>query len=155
MHLTTISQRNIVMAPNGKPLITDTGLSQVIARHPGIFPWRLPAESVRWMAPELFISELDEPCTPSSDVWALAMTILEVVSERAPYYPRRQLHATGLAIMDGVLPTQPDNGTVSDDLWIALKMMWTREPKDRVSASFVQWQLDTLRADTLHQLYKL
>lgn len=106
------------------------------------------------MAPELFDSELDDVCTTSSDVWALAMTILEVVSGRLPYYPRRQVHAMGIAIMDGVLPERPDNDTVSDDLWRALNLLWVN-PEIRPCASFVQWQLDTLRTDTLHHLYKL
>ncbi|KZP20578.1 kinase-like protein, partial [Athelia psychrophila] len=68
-----ICGRNIVIAPNGRPLITDTGLSQIIQAQEGIFPWG--ASEVRWMAPELFASELDDACTTSSDVWSLAMTI--------------------------------------------------------------------------------
>ncbi|KZP26799.1 kinase-like protein [Athelia psychrophila] len=150
-----ICGRNIVIAPNGRPLITDTGLTQVIQAQEGIFPWRLPSESVRWMAPELFASELDDAYTTSSDMWALAMTILEVMSGEMPYHPRRQVHATALAIMDGVLPQRPDNGIISDDLWDALNMMWTRNPDIRPHAPFVQWQLDVLRHDMDHHLYKL
>ncbi|KZP26787.1 kinase-like protein [Athelia psychrophila] len=150
-----ICGRNIVIAPNGRPLITDTGLTQVIQAQEGIFPWRLPSESVRWMAPELFASELDDAYTTSSDVWALAMTILEVMSGEMPYHPRRQVHATALAIMDGVLPQRPDNGIISDDLWDALNMMWTRNPDIRPHAPFVQWQLDVLRHAVEHPLYKL
>ncbi|KZP27873.1 kinase-like protein [Athelia psychrophila] len=150
-----ICGRNIVIAPNGRPLITDTGLTQVIQAQEGIFPWRLPSESVRWMAPELFFADVDDACTISSDVWALAMTVLEVVSGEMPYHPRRQVHATGLAIMDGVLPQRPDNGSVSDDLWDALNMMWTRSPSVRPHAPFVQWQLDVLRHDMEYPLYKL
>ncbi|KZP28356.1 kinase-like protein, partial [Athelia psychrophila] len=160
-----ICGNNILIAPNGRPLITDTGLSQVIQSQAGIFPWRGASESVRWTAPELFMkfdSDLDdaasEPdgacaCTTSSDVWALAMTILEVMSGRMPYsHPRRMLYMVGFAIMDGILPQRPDGGTVSDDLWGVLNAMWTRSPGDRPCASFVQAQLDALQNNDLHYL---
>ncbi|KZP20568.1 kinase-like protein [Athelia psychrophila] len=149
-----ICGRNIVIAPNGRPLITDTGLSQIIQAHEGIFPWELPSESMRWMAPELFASELDDACTTSSDVWALAMTILEVMSGHIPYYPRGP-HVAGVAIMKGVLPERPDDDSVSDDLWGALNMLWMGNRESRPCASFVQWQLDALRNDTSYHLYKL
>lgn len=107
------------------------------------------------MAPEMFDSELGKGFTASTDVWSLAMTILEVMSGRMPYYPRRQIHATGLAIMDGVLPLRPDNNTISDNLWGVLLTLWARNPEDRPCASFIHWQLDALRPDSLHHLYKL
>ncbi|KAF7976886.1 hypothetical protein HWV62_5429 [Athelia sp. TMB] len=116
-HASKLGLKNIVVAPNGRPLITDTGLSQVIRAQEGIFPWALPSESLRWQAPETFAPELGDAYTASSDVWSLAMTILEVMSGRMPYYPRRQIHATAFAIMDGILPLRPDNDTVSDNLW--------------------------------------
>lgn len=148
-------QKNIVVGPNGRPLITDTGLSQVIRSQEGIFPWALPSESLRWQAPETFEPELGDPYTASSDVWSLAMTILEVMSGRMPYYPRRQIHATAFAIMEGILPQQPDNNSISDHLWGVLKSLWARSPANRPCAAFVQWQLDALRTDNLHHLYKL
>ncbi|KZP02407.1 kinase-like protein, partial [Athelia psychrophila] len=150
-----ICGRNIVIAPNGRPLITDTGLSQIIQAHEGIFSWELPSSGMRWMAPELFSSQLDDACTTSSDVWALAMTILEVMSGRMPYCPRRKALAAGIAIMKGILPERPDNDSVSDDLWRALNMLWIGNPESRPCALFVQWQLDGLRNDTLYHLYKL
>lgn len=107
------------------------------------------------MAPEMFASELGDAFTVSTDVWSLAMTILEVMSGRMPYYPRRQTHATGIAIMDGVLPQRPDNGTISDNLWEVLHTLWARNPDSRPCASFVQWQLEALRTDSLHNFYKL
>ncbi|KZP20573.1 kinase-like protein [Athelia psychrophila] len=149
-----ICGRNIVIAPNGRPLITDTGLTQIIQAQEGIFPWGVPSE-VRWMAPELFASELDDACTTSSDVWALAMTILEVMSGHIPYYLHPVAHAAGVAIMKGVLPEWPDDESVSADLWGALNMLWIGNPESRPCASFVQWQLDGLRNDTLYHLYKL
>lgn len=148
-------QKNIVVSPNGRPLITDTGLSQVIRAQEGIFPWSLPSESLRWQAPETFAPELGDAYTASSDVWSLAMTILEVMSGRMPYYPRRQIHATAFAIMDGVLPQRPDNDSVSDNLWDVLHSLWARSPSDRPCAAFVHWQLEALRTDNLHHLYKL
>ncbi|KZP25961.1 kinase-like protein [Athelia psychrophila] len=148
-----ICGRNIVIAPNGRPLITDTGLTQIIQAHEGIFPWEPPSE-VRWMAPELF-SELDDACTTSSDVWALAMTILEVMSGHMPYYPHRKALAAGIAIMEGVLPDRPDNDIISDDVWGALNLLWIGNPGSRPCASFAQWHLDALRNDTLYHLYKL
>ncbi|KAF7982383.1 hypothetical protein HWV62_28465 [Athelia sp. TMB] len=150
-----ICGKNIVVAPNGRPLITDAGLSQVIQAQEGIFPWALPSEYLRWQAPETFGADLDDIYTASSDVWSLAMTILEVVSGRMPYYPRRQLHATAFAIMDGVLPQRPDNDTVSDSLWDVLRTSWAKNPCDRPCAASVQEQLDALRTDSLHYLYKL
>ncbi|KAF7974160.1 hypothetical protein HWV62_13277 [Athelia sp. TMB] len=150
-----ICGKNIVVAPNGCPLITDAGLAQVIRSQEGIFPWATPSESLRWQAPETFGPDLDDAYTASSDVWSLAMTILEVMSGRVPYYPRRQIHATAFAIMDGVLPKRPDNDTVSDSLWSVLCTSWAKNPSDRPCAAFVQQQLDAQRAGHLHHLYKL
>ncbi|KAF7982386.1 hypothetical protein HWV62_28471 [Athelia sp. TMB] len=150
-----ICGKNIVVAPNGCPLITDAGLSQVIRAQEGIFPWALPSESLRWQAPETFGPDIDDAYTASSDVWSLAMTILEVMSGRMPYYPRRQVHATAFAIMNGVLPLRPDNDTVSDGLWDLLHTSWARIPSNRPCAAFVQQQLEDLRTDNLHHLYKL
>lgn len=119
---------------------------------------------MRWTAPELFVKfdiELDDAtsdpdsataCTASSDVWALAMTILEVMSGRMPYHPQRILYLVGFAIMDGALPKRPDNGTISDDLWIALNAIWKQSPENRPCASSVQWQLDALQDDESHHL---
>ncbi|KAF7967351.1 hypothetical protein HWV62_34655 [Athelia sp. TMB] len=150
-----ICGKNIVVAPNGCPLITDAGLSQVIRSQEGIFPWALPSEYLRWQAPETFETDLDDTYTASSDVWSLAMTILEVMSGRMPYYPRRQLHATAFAIMDGVLPQRPDNDTVSDSLWEMLHAFWAKNPCDRPCAALMQQQLEAMRTDNLHHLYKL
>ncbi|KAF7974158.1 hypothetical protein HWV62_13273 [Athelia sp. TMB] len=150
-----ICGKNILVAPNGRPLITDAGLAQAIRSQEGIFPWAVPSESLRWQAPETFGPDLDDAYTASSDVWSLAMTVLEVMSGRVPYYPRRQIHATAFAIMDGVLPKRPDNDTVSDGLWDVLRTSWAKNPSDRPCAAFVQQQLDALRADHLHHLYKL
>ncbi|KAF7984312.1 hypothetical protein HWV62_15293 [Athelia sp. TMB] len=149
-----ICGKNIVVAPNGRPLITDTGLARVIQAQEGIFPWALPSDSLRWRAPETFSSE-DDANTASSDVWSLGMTILEVMSGRMPYYPRRQLPATIFAITDGVLPVRPDNDTVSDSLWSLLHTIWAQSPENRPCAIFVQGQLEILRSDNLHHLYKL
>ncbi|KAF7981799.1 hypothetical protein HWV62_31899 [Athelia sp. TMB] len=149
-----LALKNIVVAPNGRPLITDTGLARVIQAQEGIFPWALPSDSLRWRAPETFSSE-DDANTTGSDVWSLGMTILEVMSGRMPYYPRRQLHATIFAITDGVLPVRPDNDTVSDSLWSLLHTIWAQNPENRPCATFVQGQLETLRSDNLHHLYKL
>lgn len=154
-HIYLSLQKNIVVAPNGCPLITDAGLAQAIRSQEGIFPWATPSQSLRWQAPETFGPDLDDAYTTSSDVWSLAMTILEVMSGRAPYYPRRQIHATAFAIMDGVLPKRPDNDTVSDGLWDVLRTSWAKNPSDRPCAAFVRRQLEALRADNLYHLYKL
>ncbi|KAF7968472.1 hypothetical protein HWV62_30489 [Athelia sp. TMB] len=154
-HANKLDLKNIVVAPNGCPLVTDAGLAQAIRSQEGIFPWAVPSESLRWQAPETFGPDLDDAYTASSDVWSLAMTILEVMSGRVPYYPRRQIHATAFAIMDGVLPKRPDNDTVSDSLWDVLRTSWAKNPSDRPCAALVRRQLETLQADNLHHLYKL
>ena len=144
-----------MVSPNGRPLITDTGLSQVIRAQEGIFPWSLPSESLRWQAPETFAPELGDAYTASSDVWSLAMTILEVISGRVPYCLQSRIHLVAFDIIDGILPQRPDNNTVSDSLWRILNMLWVRNPLGRPCAAFVQRQLDALRTDNVNFLYML
>lgn len=107
------------------------------------------------MAPEVFDPEISDPCTKSSDVWSLAMTILEVMSGEMPYHPRRMIHPTAIAIMEGVLPQRPENGSISDELWGVLRMLWQQNPEERPCAAFVEWQLEALRTNNLYCLYKL
>ncbi|KAF7974152.1 hypothetical protein HWV62_13261 [Athelia sp. TMB] len=148
---------NILITPDSCPLITDTGLSDVIRSQKGIFPWALPSESLRWQAPEVFMRDLHVggACTASSDIWSLAMTILEVMSGQMPYYPQKRIQLVAHDIIDGILPRRPDDSTISESLWRVLNTLWVRSPFGRPNAAFVQWQLDALRTESLHFLSML
>jgi serine/threonine protein kinase len=71
-------QKNILINDNGEACITDFGVARAVE----CSGFTTIAGSYRWMAPEFFdeISSL----TTAVDVWAFAMTVLEVGHRLAP-----------------------------------------------------------------------
>lgn len=67
------------MSDTGEPLLADFGLS-LIVEDLSCLPIStaiLGAGSTRWMAPELM--EGSDPASKETDIWALGMTVLEVI----------------------------------------------------------------------------
>ncbi|QRW21096.1 Tyrosine kinase specific for activated [Rhizoctonia solani] len=93
--------------------------------------------SIRWVAPEIF---QDEPVTTrASDVYGLAMTILEIASGKVPWSKiSRDIHVIR-RVINGETPDRPAQilDVNGDSLWELLLDCWKLEPKERPSAGSV------------------
>ncbi|KAG9127217.1 hypothetical protein FRC07_000135 [Ceratobasidium sp. 392] len=97
--------------------------------------------ALRWTAPEL-IKEKPDDISTATDVYALGMTILEILTGEAPYsqYPNE---FTCLRVaLDGKLPDRPlkqipADGDWGNMVWTLLISCWKREPKERPTAEQV------------------
>ena len=74
-------QDNILVSADGKPKITDFGISQIMINSMTITRFTAPKGGVRWMAPELLGVNLDDLVsehpshTKATDVWAFGMVV--------------------------------------------------------------------------------
>ncbi|CAE6485492.1 unnamed protein product [Rhizoctonia solani] len=105
--------------------------------------------TMRWAAPEL-LSEQPQSKTMQSDVYALGMTILEVVTGDFPYPDRADVSVIW-AVVRGILPTRPTelgSGEQGDMMWQLLLNCWSRNSSERPSSKQV---VDTL-SEILNQM---
>ncbi|KAF8504148.1 kinase-like domain-containing protein [Gautieria morchelliformis] len=94
-----IKSANVMIDEHGHARLIDFGLAHFIDTHVDV---DLPEGSIRWCAPELF--QPGAVSTPSSDVYAFASTVLELLSRRVPYHTLiERIVISG--VMKGILPS--------------------------------------------------
>jgi len=94
---------------------------------------------VRWSAPEMmdpdrfgFTKNLVSGLpSKSTDIYALGMTILEVLTGRVPF-GRASVAGVVKKVVDGVRPDRPSSA-FSDGLWELLQLSWSEEYEGRES----------------------
>ncbi|CAE6433488.1 unnamed protein product [Rhizoctonia solani] len=96
--------------------------------------------STRWAAPEQLLREA--PVSKPSDVYALAMTILEVFTGKMPYPECQKDYHIIRLVEKGTLPTRPPNDQLKDNeqgdrMWGVLVRCWNHEASSRPSATGV------------------
>jgi serine/threonine protein kinase len=139
-----VTQSNILIKPDGSPALMDHGLHDVTSRISHITTAGV-CKPCRWMAPEV----LDPPesagderpmsiCTPQSDVYAMGMTFLEVITRRPPFSNRRYDTTVILAVIAGALPLRPDISAMSDDAWDLMQDCWKFNPEQRLTVPGVE-----------------
>ncbi|KAG8768575.1 hypothetical protein FRC12_005487 [Ceratobasidium sp. 428] len=131
---------NILISKNYEPLLTDFG-NAILHDRSLQFTYTTAKSnfSVRWTSPEVLDGG---PCSFEADVYALGMTILEVITGVIPYAGLRDM-----AVMNSVNnkrhPKRPDEhiptSSVSGEaLWSMLSRCWAFEPKSRPPVQWVQ-----------------
>ncbi|GJJ12478.1 hypothetical protein Clacol_006720 [Clathrus columnatus] len=132
---------NILMSDDGRPCLSDFGLSSVL-RQEGLTATTEHAGSLAWMSPELLQAQAI-PAIPTtySDVWAYAMTVLEVMTGRRPYSPIEAPATLIENISHGELPPRPQRMKVpeqmSNKIWSLCQRCWRVTPRDRLTMSQV------------------
>ncbi|QRV88286.1 Tyrosine kinase catalytic domain protein [Ceratobasidium sp. AG-Ba] len=134
---------NVLVSDTGVPMITDFG-NAVLEYGTIQFTKtaQLPGFTARWTAPELLESE-DFAQSKEADVYALGMTILEVMSGEVPFANYKQEIRLVLAIVNKKMtPNRPEaeiptGDERSDRLWTLLGRCWSSEPTERPSANEV------------------
>ncbi|KAG8795259.1 hypothetical protein FRC12_016606 [Ceratobasidium sp. 428] len=140
-----LKAQNVLIGPDGVAKLTDFGLS-ILEKSQILFSTTstVGGGSIRWMAPELIESLTDR--TSAADVYALAMTFVEIFTDRVPFY---QL-TDDVKVMYAVLykratPDQPKRLQVGSLLhrewWLLLSRCWSRQPETRPKAA--DWKLIT------------
>ncbi|KAG8720608.1 hypothetical protein FRC09_009272 [Ceratobasidium sp. 395] len=97
--------------------------------------------SVRWMAPELINEGDGRKKSMPTDVYALAMTILEVFTSKLPFDEHKLDPWVTLAVMEGKHPARPpelpmDTG-FGDELWSLMVECWKSRPQHRPTADVI------------------
>ncbi|KAG8730097.1 hypothetical protein FRC11_007426, partial [Ceratobasidium sp. 423] len=131
---------NVLALADGTPVLTDFGNSTFLGRTL-LFTETTREGSLtgRWAAPEL----LEGSGQPSkeADVYALGMTMLEVITGRVPYDGKGDFAVLKLVSKkkhperpNEHIPTESRDG---NKLWRLLKKCWAHDPEKRPSASRV------------------
>ncbi|CAE6506099.1 unnamed protein product [Rhizoctonia solani] len=142
---------NVVVSEEGVPALTDFGnslltdatvkLTQRAGQTSG------PALTLRWSAPEL-IAGTSRP-TRASDIYALGMTILEVISGEWPYPEKSDATVMFLVSIKKEPPELPRaiprNYANMTELWRLLLCCWAYEPGDRPHATEITQTMKDIR----------
>ncbi|KAH7345538.1 kinase-like domain-containing protein [Rhizoctonia solani] len=101
--------------------------------------------SIMSEAPEMLCEQPRKPT--ESDVYALAMTMLEIFTGNVPYPECRREYAVIKKIESGTLPTRPieqlGEDYKGDLMWQLLLTCWNKNPSDRPSAGQVSDSLES------------
>ena len=135
-------QANVMIDQNGQARLADFGLLTFISdpSNPTNSSSVTSAGTTRWMSPELlhperFGFQQSRP-TKKSDCYALAMVILEVLSE-APPFARDKDFIVMRKVIEGERPERPGGVLFTDDLWATLERCWLPRPDDRPTVEAV------------------
>ncbi|CUA67089.1 Vegetative incompatibility protein HET-E-1 [Podospora anserina] [Rhizoctonia solani] len=139
---------NVLVSSDGIAKLADFGLSTVPETSLGFSDTSNPQiGSTRWAAPELLLEEATK--SKESDVYALGMTILEVITGDVPY-PKCKTDAQLIAqLMLGAQPTRPkelEDNNHDNLMWDLLVRCWNKEATARPSAQQVLESLLSMRA---------
>ncbi|KAF8602303.1 kinase-like protein [Ceratobasidium sp. AG-I] len=105
--------------------------------------------TLRWMAPELLLGTDDDENENSApairtfrtDIYALGMTMLEIISGKVPYAEYRQDQGIYRALGKKKPPTRPEEFPNTDEkaakVWKLLLRCWDHEPTGRPDAAEV------------------
>ncbi|KAG8790683.1 hypothetical protein FRC12_011303 [Ceratobasidium sp. 428] len=127
---------NVLMAQDGTLKLTDFGLAimhdaviQFTQTDPG-------GGTCRWMAPELYTENPQR--TRKADVYAMGMTMLEIITGDVPFREIQSGHMIGFAVVNQQRTpdvSELNTGSLEATLLLAiLQACWKYEPKDRPTA---------------------
>ncbi|KAJ4473806.1 kinase-like domain-containing protein [Lentinula aciculospora] len=142
-----IKASNIMINAKFEPLLADFGLSQIVEDITGI-PFtqsRGVSDSYRWFAPE--VCKGQGVLSARSDVYALGMTILELLTHQQPY--QKIKHTTEVVIRreKGELPERPNESRIlqrglDEQLWFLLEDCWRTTASERPKIDEIIQRMD-------------
>ncbi|KAL5514114.1 hypothetical protein ACEPAG_2875 [Sanghuangporus baumii] len=127
---------NILINQKGDLLLADFGLSKVMENVTGVQITHTSgiSESYRWSAPEL----CSDPyiLTTASDVFAFAMTVIELMTGEAPYSHIKRNSEVLIKMGGGERPLRPEGTEIierglDDKLWNLLIRCWAADLAER------------------------
>ncbi|KAG8697861.1 hypothetical protein FRC08_006266 [Ceratobasidium sp. 394] len=143
-----LKAKNILVSDEGMVKLSDFGNSIFVSECSLEFTdtTNTVGGTTRWMAPELLDEDEseDEDTNRSqpADIYALGMTILEVMTARKPYFECKKDAAVIKAATKGQYPRRPDefseNKRFGDERWTLLLGCWKRNPNSRPKVTEVR-----------------
>lgn len=128
---------NVLISLDGCVKLTDFGLTIMHDETLQFSTTDAYGGTLRWMAPELMDSKKPRSCT--TDVWALGMTMLEIITGEMPFSNIRFASALKKEVIEKCgVPIRPD--TILDNsehgpiLWRKLLQCWVYKPEGRITA---------------------
>jgi len=149
-----IKGANILVDSNYRALVADFGLAVVVEESTS----RELKGTTRWMAPELMDPErfgftgesLKQLPSKSTDIYAIGMTILEVLTGCRPFSEINASVTVVCKVMNGGRPDRPPSG-FTDPLWDLLAETWLEQHIDQPQKRPpVSTTLDLLKKDVDH-----
>ncbi|KAG1797208.1 uncharacterized protein BJ212DRAFT_1406401 [Suillus subaureus] len=90
--------------------------------------------NVRWMAPELLVLEREDgsPAQPSkqSDIFSFGSIMLQVLTNKIPYYYLLNDPAVILAMHKSEKPSQSHYPVLLEKHWQFIEQCWSTDPRD-------------------------
>jgi len=135
-----IRAENVLISDDGNPLLADFSLSKVLENIGGVPITNSKGFSsyYRWSGPEVATSN---KFTPETDIFALAMTMLELITGELPY-------GQGISNTQVLLRMQPPEKLrprrpegINDALWKLITDCWEQEPEHRPNIAQVVTRL--------------
>ncbi|KAL2918541.1 hypothetical protein HK105_201942 [Polyrhizophydium stewartii] len=120
-----LKARSILLGNNGEVCVSDFGMAFIKSN--SSINTKRRAMSTRWMAPEAQITgyKLD----PSMDLFAFAMTAVEILTGRVPFADQHNDKTVGNMIKRNKRPNRPEK--VPDQLWSVIEDCWHENPSAR------------------------
>ncbi|KAG8782370.1 hypothetical protein FRC12_020903 [Ceratobasidium sp. 428] len=145
---------NVLVSERGVPIITDFG-NAILEQGTMQFTETMKQSGFtpRWAAPEILDDQVRQ--SKEADVYALGITILEIITGKVPYHYIRSVVALIKVIaIQNETPERPEesipsNSSHGDTLWRLLMSCWEREPEKRPEAEEV---VEIMKGVTLNGL---
>ncbi|KAF8315217.1 kinase-like protein, partial [Clavulina sp. PMI_390] len=133
---------NILLDESGNPFLCDFGLSRIRHEVTRTRTTQQQGGRIRFLAPELSRSfDAQFRTTPESDVFSLAMTLLNIWSGQMPFAEIQSEWKVVAEVAKGVRPDRPVAPHLDSALWELMKEMWAQKANKRPSSESVVFRL--------------
>ncbi|KAG8751790.1 hypothetical protein FRC11_008999 [Ceratobasidium sp. 423] len=140
-----IKPDNILVSDDGHIRLKDFGSAVFLCPRTLCFTKTCVKGTLRFMSPEI-LGGTSNQCSTQSDVYAIGMTILQIIPGELPYANKNDFQVWAAVVNENSLPTRPDLhkclGIRSEDadnaLWDLLRRYWNPDPDDRPGATEIK-----------------
>ncbi|KAG0703883.1 kinase-like domain-containing protein [Suillus ampliporus] len=130
---------NVLIRGDGTACVADFGLSlmysEFISASQASWTSTLKG-NMRWIAPDLLVEQEDgSPARPSeqSDIYSFGGIMLQVLTNKVPYYHLTNDAAIILCIAKSEKPSRSRYPVLPDKYWHLIEQCWSADPQDRPS----------------------
>ncbi|KAG7090171.1 hypothetical protein E1B28_011778 [Marasmius oreades] len=143
---------NVLITPEGRACIGDFGLSYVVDSNALRLSSSISGRSkgtLRWLAPELLMSEQSSVPSTKSDMYAFGCVCYEIFVGRIPFHGLTDGQALLAVAVDKKQPPRPDpleSPELGDSIWEMMVSCWDTDPSLRATAMDVLAHLGGMKS---------